>query len=148
MKLAMKLAMKLDDANAIIGAALATARDMGGNPLAVAVVDGAGTLVALARQDGAPPLRAVMAQNKAWSVIASGRSTRALGDMQTARPTVFSALCNAGDGRLVPLAGGVPVVDAAGMVLGAVGISGDTSDHDETCAMAGVRAVGFSPGTV
>ena len=52
-------------------------------------------------------------------------------------------LAAASDGRFVPVVGGILIRDAAGDVIGAVGISGDTSENDETCGLAGIEAAGL-----
>jgi uncharacterized protein GlcG (DUF336 family) len=75
-----------------------------------------------------------------------GVSSRALGEMAADRPQFLAALSAAWDGKLIPAAGGVLVKDAAGTVIGAVGISGDLSDKDEDAALAGIAAAGLTAG--
>src|SRR6516165_7991271 len=58
-------------------------------------------------------------------------------------PMFFTALAAASEGRIVTNPGGVLIRDTAGDVIGAVGISGDTSDRDEACAIAGIEAAGL-----
>ena len=74
-----------------------------------------------------------------------GWSSRELGAKNTERPVFLNTLAAASQGRTVPVAGGVLVCDDQGMVIGAVGISGDTSDRDERCAIAGINAAGLTP---
>ena len=133
----------LRQATIIVGAALRKAREMGCAPLAVAVLDDGGHLKAFAREDGAGILRPQIAMAKAWGALGMGVGSRALARRATEQPQqqpFFAALAAVSEGRVVPAAGGVLVRDAGGVVIGAVGISGDVSDKDETCALAGIAA--------
>ena len=78
-----------------------------------------------------------------------GLGSRTLGTMAAQRPHFVAAVTHAVGGMLIPVAGGVLIRDGAGALLGAVGISGDTSDNDETAAVAGIEAAGLKadPGT-
>ncbi len=134
----------LAQANAIIAVALAKAAEMKLKPLTVAVLDAGGHLKALARQDDTSTLRPEMAQAKARGAVALGLGSRAIFERAQEQPfyaQAVNALCN---GSLMPVPGGVLVRDAAGVIVGAVGITGDTSDNDEACAVAGIEAVGFT----
>jgi|TARA_R110002072_G_scaffold38138_24_gene110590 uncharacterized protein GlcG (DUF336 family) len=136
-------ALTLSQANKIIESALAKAADLGLNPLTVAVLDAGGHLIALARQDGASPLRPKVAQGKANGAVALGMSSRKLFERAEQQPYFVQSLNGLADGNLVPVPGGVLVRDPAGRVMGAVGITGDSSDNDEICAVAGIEAVGL-----
>jgi len=72
-----------------------------------------------------------------------GFGSRELADRAAKNPLFFGVLASVAQGRLVPVPGGVLIKDASGAVLGAVGISGDTSDKDEVCAVAGIEAAGL-----
>ena len=133
-------AMKLDDAQRIVATALATARARNFKPLAVAVLDARGSLRAFAAEDGTSLKRAEVAIGKAHGVIAMGVGSRALARMATDRPHFVAAVTHAVGGALVPVPGGVLIKDAAGALVGAVGVSGDTSDNDEIAALAGIEA--------
>jgi uncharacterized protein GlcG (DUF336 family) len=133
--------LTLTQATKIVEAALAKARELGCAPLAVAVLDDGGHLKAFAREDGAGILRPEIAMGKAWGALGMGFGSRALARRAADNPAFFAALYAASDGRLLPAAGGVLVRDGAGETVGAVGISGDTSDKDEACALAGIGAV-------
>ncbi|MEO3429356.1 heme-binding protein [Pelagibius sp. CAU 1746] len=135
--------ISLTQANAIIEVALEKAAEMKLKPLTVAVLDAGGHLKALARQDGTSTLRPEMAQGKARGAIALGLGSRALFQRAQEQPFFIQAVNALCDGSLVPVPGGVLVRDAAGVIVGAVGITGDTSDHDEACAIAGIEAAGF-----
>jgi uncharacterized protein GlcG (DUF336 family) len=134
--------MKLDDAQAIVAKALATARARNFKPLAVAVLDERGALKALAAEDGTSLKRAEIAIGKAHGAIAMGVGSRALARMATDRPHFVAAATHAVGGALIPVPGGVLIKDAAGALVGAVGVSGDSSDNDEIAALAGIEAVG------
>ena len=133
----------LAQANAIITAALAKGREMGLKPLTVVVLDPGGVAIALAREDGSSNLRPKIATAKASGALDLGLSSRKIADMAAERPTFVGALAPLSAQGLVPAAGGVIVVDEAGRVLGAVGITGDLSDNDEACALAGIAAAGL-----
>ena len=136
--------LKLAQASAIIDAALAEARKRRLAPIAVAVLDAGGHLIAFEREDGAGFVRFDIAHGKAWGSLGMGFGTRELAARAAKSPTFVAALAAATQGRMIPSPGGVLIVGADGEVVGAVGISGDTGDNDEACAMAGITAVGLS----
>lgn len=135
--------LELEAAQAIVAAALRTARERGLKPLAVAVYDGRGALKAFAAENGTSLKRAEVAMGKAQGALALGLSSRAIGQMAVERPHFVAAVTHAVGGLLVPAPGGVLIRDAAGGLLGAVGISGDTSDNDEAAAAAGIATAGL-----
>lgn len=134
----------LDQANQIVAAAFAKGAELGLKPLSVAVLDPGGHLIAFQRQDRSSTLRPQIAMGKAGGALALGVSSRAIGDMAAERPSFIASLGPIAPLGVVPAAGGVIVRDADGHVLGAVGITGDTSDNDEACALAGIAAAGLS----
>ncbi len=137
----------LDQARAIVDAARKRGRELGLAPLTVAVLDAGGHLVALEREDRSGILRPEIAFGKAWGALGMGFGSREyLARSQTA-PAFVNAIAAASQGRVVPVPGGVLAEDASGEVQGAVGISGDISDNDETCAVAGIEAAGLKPRT-
>jgi uncharacterized protein GlcG (DUF336 family) len=137
--------LDLDAAASIVDSALARARALDFMPLTVAVLDAGGHLVAFKRETGSGIVRPEIAIGKAWGSLGMGISSRQLRDRLADRPTFVNALAVASGGRLVPVPGGVLIRDAAGAIIGAVGISGDTSDRDEYCAIFAVEAAGLSP---
>jgi uncharacterized protein GlcG (DUF336 family) len=141
------VSVSLDQARAIADAALAAGRAQGFQPLTVAVLDPGGHLVALAREDGSGILRPQIATGKAWGALGMGFGTRELAARAERMPSFVASLSAVSDGRIVPVPGGVLIRDPAGAVLGAVGISGDTSDNDETCAVTAIQATGLTPDT-
>lgn len=138
------MTMTLDQARTIISAALAHGKAAGMNPLCVAVLDAGGHLKAFEREDGVANRRFDVAHGKAYGAISIGVSSRTLGDMAVERPHFVNGLNGAIGGAMVPVPGGIIVTDAEGQVVGAVGISGDSSDNDEAAAMAGVGAAGLT----
>ena len=128
----------------IVDEALAVRVGAGLLPLAVAVIDAGGNLVAFQREDGCGVLRFDIAFGKAWAALGMGMPTRAIRDRMAGRPAFQGALAAASDGRFIPVPGGVLILDAAGQAIGAVGISGDASDKDEYCAIAAIKAAGLA----
>jgi uncharacterized protein GlcG (DUF336 family) len=136
--------LTLEAASRIIDAAIAARHAQGLLPLAVAVLDAGGNLVAFKREDGCGVLRFDIATGKAWGALGMGMSSRLIRDRLKERPAFQGALAAASGGRFVPVPGGVLVVDGAGHAVGAVGISGDASDKDEYCAITAIRVAGFA----
>ena len=134
----------LEKANTITSAAFAKATELGLKPLAVAVVDAGGHLITYQRQDGASIGRMQIASGKACGALFLGVSSRTVAEMAADRPTFVAAAAASAPQGLIPAPGGVIVVDAAGAPIGAVGISGDTSDNDEVCTLAGIAAAGLA----
>ena len=130
-------------ARKILDAAFAKAEYLELKPLAVAVLDAGGQLVACMRQDQPALLRTDIAIGKAYGALAVGQGSRWLGRTAGERPHFVSALSDISGGRIVPVPGGVLVKTAEGAIIGAVGISGDTSDNDERCAVAAIEATGL-----
>jgi len=137
------LPLTLAQASTIVDAALKAGREHKFMPLSVAVLDAGGHLVAFKREDKSGILRFDIAFGKAWGALGMGFGSRELADRAGKNPLFFGVLATVSQGRLVPVPGGVLIKDASGSVLGAVGISGDTSDKDEVCAVAGIEAAGL-----
>jgi uncharacterized protein GlcG (DUF336 family) len=135
--------LTLSQANALIEAAFAKGAELGLKPLTVAVLDPGGYLIAAQRQDTASNVRVALAQGKAAGALALGVSSRAIGKIAEERPHFIASVRELGAGGMVPVAGGVIACDEAGTVLGAIGVTGDTSDNDEACALAAIEAVGL-----
>ena len=137
------MSVTLAQASTIADTALKKGREMNCAPLTVAVLDAGGHLVAFKREDRSGILRFDIAFGKAWGALGMGFGSRELADRAGKNPLFFGVLATVSQGRLVPVPGGVLIKDAAGAVVGAVGISGDTSDKDEVCAVAGIEAAGL-----
>lgn len=134
--------ISLDQARRIIAVARAKGREMGLKPLSVCVLDAGGHLLAFEREDGASPGRFEIAQGKAYGAVMMGLPGSALKARAEEQPYFMAALNGAYGGRLVPVPGGVLVM-AGEQVVGAVGVTGDTSDNDAAVAVAGIAAAGF-----
>jgi uncharacterized protein GlcG (DUF336 family) len=138
--------MTLALASTIVDAALKAGREHGFMPLSVAVLDAGGHLVAFKREDKSGILRFDIAFGKAWGALGMGFGSRELFNRTNANPTFMAALTAVSGGRLVPVPSGVLIL-SEGEIIGAVGISGDNSDNDEICAVAGIVAAGLEAKT-
>ena len=126
----------------IVDAAIAVRQREGLLPLAVAVLDAGGNLVAFKREDGSGVMRYDIAFGKAHGALGMGMSSRLIRDRLKERTAFQGALAVASGGRFIPVPGGVLILDGAGNAIGAVGISGDASDKDEYCAITAVHEAG------
>jgi uncharacterized protein GlcG (DUF336 family) len=135
------MSLTLDQASRIVDGALAHAAANGFEPLSVAVLDAGGHLVAFKREDNSGILRPEIAMGKAYGALGFGLDGR---DLKEKNPSFLSAVAVASGGRMVPVPGGVLIRDAAGVIVGAVGISGDNSGNDELAAVAGIEGAGLS----
>jgi uncharacterized protein GlcG (DUF336 family) len=135
--------LTLAPASTIVDVALKTGRDNKFAALTVAVLDAGGHLVAFKREDKSGILRFDIAFGKAWAALGMGFGGRTLAGRAPNSQLFFTTLAAASDGRFIPVIGGILIRDAAGDVIGAVGISGDTSDNDEKCGLAGIEAAGL-----
>ncbi|HZQ39984.1 MAG TPA: heme-binding protein, partial [Rhizomicrobium sp.] len=127
----------------IIQEAFAKGSSLKLKPLSVAVLDPGGHLIAFQRQDNASILRFGIASGKAAGALALGVSSRKIGEMAAERPSFVASLGTIASQGVIPAAGGVIVMNGAGQIMGAVGVTGDTSDNDEACALAGIEAAGL-----
>jgi uncharacterized protein GlcG (DUF336 family) len=137
------MTLSLTAAQAIIAGALGLARERGSKPLAVVVLDSGGHPIASAREDGATIFRHDIARAKALGAIGMGDDTRVLAERAKGNPLFFQGIAVTLGGDIAFSPGGILVRDGAA-VIGAVGVSGDTGDCDEDCAVAGARAAGFN----
>lgn len=136
--------MTLEIADRIAASALAEGRRLSLQPLTVVVLDAGGHIVVARREDGSGILRFEIAYGKAWGALGMGFGTRELAERATKAPAFLTALAAASAGRAIPSPGGVLVLAADGRTIGAIGISGDTGDRDEACALVGITAVGLA----
>src|SRR5215475_8655914 len=135
--------LTLVQASTIVDKALEKGRELGFRPLTVAVLDAGGHLTALKREDGSSLLRPEIAGGKAWGALGMGFGGREFARRAAANPAFVQAPSAASGGRIIPVPGGVLIRDGAGNTLGAVGISGDTSENDEMCAVYGIQCAGL-----
>lgn len=142
MKLQTSLSLQI--AAAIVDKVLEIGRQEGMKPLTVVVLDSGGRMKAMKAEDGSGLLRYDIAFGKAWGSLGMGMPSRQIRDYLSARPNFQTALAAASDGRFVPVPGGTLIEDADGMTIGAVGISGDSSEKDEYCGVMAIRSVGLT----
>ncbi|CAN5549683.1 heme-binding protein [soil metagenome] len=137
------MTLTLDTARSLVAAALQHAATAGLKPMTVVVLDAGGHVVAVEREDGSSTKRFEIAFGKAHGALSLGMGSRALMARAEQQPYFISAVTAAVGGALVPVPGGVLVRDADGVLLGAVGVTGDTSDNDEAAAVAAIDQVGL-----
>lgn len=139
--------VSLSHASRIIDTGLERAHELRLKPLTIVVLDAGGHLVAMKREDSSGILRPEIAQAKAWGALGMGAGTRALAKRAEHAPGFYAALSSTSLGRMIPVPGGVLIRNASGEVIGAVGVSGDLPDNDETCAVHGIRQTGLTADT-
>ena len=139
--------VNLEAASLIVDKSIEKGRELGFKPLTVAVLDAGGQLKAFKREDGSSLLRPEIAIGKAWGVLGMGHGGRELARRAAKVPMFFNALSVMSGGRMVPVPGGVLIRSGSGDVLGAVGISGDTADKDEICAVYGIESARLTADT-
>lgn len=130
-------------AQTLLADTMKAAREKNLNPCAIAILDARGALKASAAEDGTSPLRWKVALAKASGAVGLGVGSRRIGAMALERPHFVASLHGLADGGLVPVAGGVLVRNAEKHIIGAIGVSGDTSDNDEAIAVAAIAAAGL-----
>lgn len=135
--------LNLESASIIVDEALRLGRSLELLPLSVVVLDAGGRITAVKSEDGSGIMRFDIAFGKAWGALGMGISSRLIRDRLSNRPMFQNALAAASDGRLIPVPGGVLVEDNNSVTIGAVGISGDTSEKDEYCAILAIKKAGL-----
>src|ERR1700745_3909792 len=135
-------ALTLEIARKILDAALAKGTEKKLKPLVITILDARGAVKVTAAQDGTSLMRAEIAHGKAYGALALGMGSRALFQRAQEQAYFIGAVNTLAQGRMVPVPGGVLIQDGS-TLLGAIGISGDTSDNDEACAVAGIEAAGL-----
>jgi uncharacterized protein GlcG (DUF336 family) len=135
--------LNLKTASLIMDKALEKGRELKFAPLTVVVLDAGGHMKAMKREDGSSLLRPEVAMGKAWGVLGMGFGGRELARRAAKMPAFFGVLSDMTGGKMVPVQGGVIIRSTSGEIVGSIGISGDTSENDETCAVAGIKAAGL-----
>ena len=138
------MTISLKSAQTIIDASLAKGREMNFKPLSVVVLDAGGHVQAFAREDGAAPGRFAIAHGKAYGAVMLGMPGSAQMARAEAQPYFMAAVNGVYGGQVIPVPGGVLLRDDSGAVIGAVGVTGDTSDNDVVAALAGIAAAGLT----
>jgi uncharacterized protein GlcG (DUF336 family) len=136
-------ALTLAQANRIIEAILTRAAELGCRPLSVIVVEPGCKVKAFQKEDGSSMVRFEMALGKAYAALALGRSSRLVRIRNEEKPAFMRYLIAASGDQLFPEGGGMQIRDAAGEVIGAIGVTGDTEDRDEELAVHGIHAAGL-----
>ena len=139
--------LTLAQASTIVDAALKKGRELNLPPLTVVVLDAGGHMVALKREDRSGIMRVEIATGKAWGALGVGAGSRMMFERSEKQPVFVNAVAAASGGRMIPVPGGVIIRGGSGDIIGAVGISGDVSDQDEACAVAGIEAAGLKAQT-
>jgi uncharacterized protein GlcG (DUF336 family) len=135
--------LTLAQANRIIEAILARGAELQCRPLSAIVVEPGCKVKAFQKEDGSSMIRFEMAFGKAYAALALGRSSRLVRVRNEERPAFMRYLIAASGDQLFPEGGGMQIRDAAGEVIGAVGVTGDTEDRDEELAVHGIHAAGL-----
>ncbi|OAI94077.1 MULTISPECIES: GlcG/HbpS family heme-binding protein [Pseudomonas] len=135
--------LDVETAARLAATTLRQARELGIKPLAAAVLDAAGHPLAVLRDEQASFLRPRIASGKARGCLGMGVGGRELARRAQAMPTFFDAINSLTDGEVIPMPGGILLRDTQGRLLGAIGVSGDSSDNDEHCALLAIAAVGL-----
>jgi uncharacterized protein GlcG (DUF336 family) len=133
------MSLSLDQARTIISATRAKGREMGLKPLTVIVLDSGGHVLAFEREDGASPGRFGIAHGKAYGAVMLGMGGRAQMARAEAQAYFMAAVNGVYGGKVVPVPGGV-LLRVSGKVVGAIGVTGDSSDNDAEAALAGAVA--------
>lgn len=135
--------LTLDQARRIVDTTLAKGAELKLKPLCVAVLDAGGHLKAYLGSDNVTIIRPKIAEGKAYAALAVGAGNRQVAKMAKDRPEFINALVAVAPGPFVPVIGGVLIRNASGAIIGSVGVTGDLSENDEACAIAGIEAAGL-----
>lgn len=135
--------LTLEMANAVIEASFIEAKKLSLKPLSIAILDAGGHLIAFQRQNNAAILRFDIAFAKAYGALGMGIGSRGLAQKAKEIPDLINGAINASKGRLIPAPGGVLILDNNNNIIGAAGVSGDTSDNDEHAVIIGIKSAGL-----
>lgn len=136
--------INLDAAQTLIAKTLEKGRAMKLKPLSVIVLDAGGHVKAFAREDGASAGRFAIAQGKAYGTVMLGMAGSAQMARAEQQAYFMDAVNGLFGGQVVPVPGGIAITGDGGRLIGAVGVTGDTSDNDAEAGMAGVTAAGLN----
>jgi uncharacterized protein GlcG (DUF336 family) len=137
-------ALTLEQANRIIAAVLKRGAEVDCRPLSVIVVEPGCKVKAFQKEDGSSMIRFEMAFGKAYAALAMGRSSKLVKVRAEEKPIFMRYLQSATGDQIFPEGGGLQIRNAAGEVIGAVGVTGDTEDRDEELAAYGIRTAGLT----
>jgi uncharacterized protein GlcG (DUF336 family) len=136
-------ALPLDLARKIISCGFVKSRDEAMNPLAIVVLDARGALKAAELEDGTSLMRYEIAHGKAFGALSLGIGSRAIYKRAQEQSFFVDAVNSLAQGRLIPVPGGVLIREKNGTIIGAVGVSGETSDNDEIIAVSAIESQGL-----
>lgn len=139
----LAITLSLENASTIVDAVLEFSRQKDLNPITVVVLDSGGKLIAMKSEDGSSLMRFDIAYGKAWGALGMGASSRSTRDRLSGKSEFQNALASVSSGRFIPVPGGVLIEDNEGTTVGAVGVSGDSADNDELCAIKAVQLTGL-----
>lgn len=131
--------ISLNKARVMIRKALAKGRELELKPLSIVVLDAGGNVKAFEREDGAAPGRFAIAHGKAYGAVMLGMAGTAQMARAEQQAYFMAAVNGVYGGQVIPVPGGVLVRDGKGAIIGAVGVTGDTSDNDAICAAFGIE---------
>lgn len=135
--------LTLEKAQTIVSTGLKFSRDAKFKPMGIVVMDARGAMVTCAIEDNSSLRRFEIAHGKAHGCLAMGIGGRMVDARVRERPHFGAALAHVFGGDFIPVPGGVLIRNAGGAIIGAVGVSGDTSENDEAAGVAGIKAAGF-----
>lgn len=133
--------ISLRRARSIIRGILSKGREMELKPLSVVVLDSGGHVKAFEREDDAAPGRFAIAHGKAYGAIMLGMAGRAQMARAEQQAYFMAAVNGVYGGQVIPVPGGVLVRDKQNRIIGAIGVTGDTSENDADAAIAGIEGV-------
>ena len=133
-----KTVLSLEDARRALDRMLQEALKSPNRPVAIAICDDQGELVAFARMDKCAPLPLTIARKKAYTAARTRSDTKAFGDRLKGmgRSTI-----ELGDPELIGVQGGVAIVAGDGSPLGGIGVSGLAAEEDEAIAKVGLNVI-------
>ena len=137
------MSVTLKQANRIMAAILRRAAELDCRPISVVVVEPGCIVKAFQKEDGSSMSRFEMAYGKAYAALALGRNSKLVRIRNEEKPIFMRYLIAASEDRIFPEGGGLLIRDARGVVIGAVGVTGDTEDRDEELAAHGIRSAGL-----
>lgn len=138
------MAVTLEQARTMIAETFKKGHELGLKPLSAVVLDAGGHVQAFEREDGAAPGRFGIAHGKAYGAVMLGMAGRAQMARAEQQAYFMAAVNGVYGGAVVPVPGGLLLRDDAGVVIGALGVTGDTSDNDVKAALAGIEAAGLT----
>lgn len=137
--------LTLEQASRICDASMAWAYANKTKPMAVAVLDAGGHLLAFKRDERCGILRRQIAEGKAWACLGMGYGGREMSRRAAKMPTFHIQLAMASEGRVIAPLGGVLIRSREGKIIGAVGTTGDKEEVDNACSVEGIKAAGLVP---